>query len=67
MPELYYGQVDASKGWDFDRDCNSESSCQGEYAAFSDLTQALRHYASIEVPEAADLAYQFKSGVLSGP
>ncbi|MCB0324601.1 MAG: hypothetical protein KDD69_13555 [Bdellovibrionales bacterium] len=61
VPELYWGQHDPEKGWDFNRDCTRDASCGAGGTTFESLEQMLRHYAASAIPEANDPHYVFET------
>jgi hypothetical protein len=60
--EIYYGQIDNTRGWDFEPDCQYDAQCEGNFQAFNSEEQMLRFFAANEIPEAADEQYTFTSG-----
>jgi hypothetical protein len=62
--EIYYGQVDAAAGWDFQADCTTDTSCGCKeddstcnFKTHDNLEQMLREHAAREVREAGDPDY----------
>jgi hypothetical protein len=67
VEEIYYGQQEPGANWDFDADCSSETrcdcitegNCPSDFQTFNSAEEMLRHYASSQVPEAADTDFVF--------
>jgi hypothetical protein len=59
--EIYYGQVDNTRGWDFQPDCVYDAKCEGSFQAFDSEEHMLRSFAASQIPEAADEQYVFNS------
>jgi Na+-transporting methylmalonyl-CoA/oxaloacetate decarboxylase gamma subunit len=57
-PEIpYWGQEEQYA--DYDLDCTVEPKCSGNFTRHESLEEALRSYASLEIPEALDPNYNF--------
>ena len=60
--EIYYGQTDATAGWDFQIDCNLDSECENEsLTTFDNSELMLRSFASATTPQAANQDFVFNS------
>ncbi|HQH27828.1 MAG TPA: hypothetical protein PLP17_10575, partial [Oligoflexia bacterium] len=62
VPEIYWGQNDLAKGWDFDRDCQVDAACHGEFVRYENEEQMLRAFAAKQYPQALDTRYVFHAG-----